>query len=149
MQLFHYQALEAKAKIKGAGKNFVFSYDNRIEVREGAYEYFILLNQEQGSRDILKTPHVEFTRLVADMASNDESNLIWARVLDGEENSLYNADWSAEARFVPKDALSRYPEARLLCIYREGVGMATVLLCHNGLKQFPRILGFTNKTLKQ
>lgn len=144
MQLLHYKALEGKSKLRGAGKNFIFRYDARINLRDSDYEYFILLDSEQGPRDILNTPHVEFTRMVADMASNDESNMIWARVLDEEEALIYAADWAAEARFISKDALSRYPEARLLCIYREGVGMASVLLCHNGLKQFPKILSFTN-----
>lgn len=130
MGLMFTEATEGRYTYKDSGANSLFHYDAKIMGKGRASECYVMLKEETGALSVTRTPHVEFTRMIANMASNDADHRIWARIMDPDEAARMGADWAAEARFVPKRLLSRNTKARLICLYKEGRGMASTLLCY-------------------
>lgn len=65
-------------------------------------------------------PHIELTRLMADIATNDQNEDILIHQMNREwVNETYNADWGVFVDFAPKLSYSQYPKGRVLCLYKE------------------------------
>ena len=146
--LYFYSTLESAYKYFGRGSNEIFSYEMRMKNKTEGLEIFLIYNRTV-SGDKLLVPHIEFTRQIADMATNDEDARIWTKNFSVDDLKKYHADWGAEAEFYLKKGISRFRKGRVVCIFREGRQMASVLYCYNKKSQLPDLISFIDDASQQ
>ncbi|HMQ49805.1 MAG TPA: hypothetical protein PKA00_20325 [Saprospiraceae bacterium] len=98
--------------------------------REGLEIRYVIQPLSVGEADFW--PHVEASRLLTHLASNEEDGVMVGHRI--EENQLlqaFGADWAAYYYFEPKSAFGAYRHCRLLALYKEGQAMAYVVFLFN------------------
>lgn len=121
--------IEADYRYRLAHKNDYLTYDFAIHSRRERMEirYALLPAAELG--ELAGYPHVAASRLLMHLAANDEDAVVTTHTLPADEVRYdYQADWVRMFHFRPKKGFSEANHCRLLAIYREGYGMAYVLL---------------------
>ena len=100
MELEFFEPVEQKFKFKKGGKNRFFTYDFKLLERKSKQEIFIILRAENGEDDIVQFPHIEFTRLMANLATNDQEKDIMVVTHGEKKSNIKSSDWGAEAYFT-------------------------------------------------
>ena len=76
-------------------------------------------------------PNVEVPRILASLASNSEDEFIEYTIYPRSyARSNYNAEIALFADFTPKPGLTNYPNARLLCLYKEGYALIKMIILY-------------------
>ena len=142
MGLDYFHPLEQKFKFKKGERNRYFSYDMKMIDRKLKQEIFVILTPERTEDDIVKYPHIEFTRLLAGLATNEQDVDIMVVTHDTRKLNHSNADWGSESYFTIKEQISRYPHAKLFSFYKEGKGLVSILYCFNNPDYLPKLFAF-------
>ena len=130
MGIEFFYPIESRIKHKRNVKDNFLNYDlilkskNRFEIR-----YSLIPFDDPNYKSI--HPHVEITRIIASIATNDENENIRMTVLSHEEAAIkFNADWGLYADFVPKDAFSKFKIGRIVSLYKEGRGYLNCIVLY-------------------
>ena len=122
--------IEREVKTKKLLKDDFEKYDlvlksgNQLELR-----YILQPIDIQGFN--LIPPHVELTRIMASLATNDEEEHILVRSFTPHEAQIYyGADWGLYADFIPKKTFSRFPKARIVSLYKEDKGLIMCIILY-------------------
>ncbi len=73
-------------------------------------------------------PHYLTMLKVMNMGSNEEGAMTAVHSFGEEELAVFNADWAKMYTFRPKRGYSEREQAQLVAIYKEGRGMAFIVL---------------------
>jgi len=145
MDLFIYSPVESSYQSFKNGNTNYFSYDIKLRSKENKQEIFVILKSVEMLQNLANTPHVEFTRLIAGIATNDQDESIVVTSFSDDKLDFYNATWASEANFVLKPNISKYRKAKLLSIYKEGKGLASILYCYNEIPDLIRLVSFKDQ----
>jgi hypothetical protein len=118
--------IKKKKRIKDdfAHYDLVLKSSRRFEVRY----VFVPVDMQSDTR---LHPHVETTRLIASIATNDQDEHIAMEPLDQLTlNARYAADWGVSADFVPKEAFSHFPYGKILSLYKENSGLVNCIILY-------------------
>ena len=122
--------IETKIKQKKLRTDDFLNYDLVLKSKND-FEIRYFMYPESESSHISFHPHVEMTRTIATIATNDEDENIRMRTLSIEESiQRFNADWAIYADFVPKESFSRFRIGRLVSIYKEGRGYLNCIILY-------------------
>jgi len=99
----------------------LWSADEKLEIR-----YF--LRRLDADTPEAMAPHVETHRLAFHLANNGGSAISARGLTQKELEDEFNADWGAVYIFRPKLAFSDRRNCKMLCLYKEGKGMALSFL---------------------
>lgn len=103
----------------------LYSRQEKLEVRLA-----VLGVDELG--EMANMPHIATSRIIMDLGSNDETAPpISVHSFDAEDMEFFNADWARQFIFRPKQGQAPYQLAQLTALYKEGCGMAYILLLFN------------------
>ena len=144
LDLFYYSPVESSYKSFKNGETRYFKYDIKLLSKSDKQEIFVILKSEDKLQNLANTPHIEFTRLIASIATNDQNENIVVKSFSEEKLEAYNAAWASEANFILKNNISKYRKAKLISIYKEGNGLASILYCYNEIPDLIQILSFRN-----
>ena len=139
--LDYYKPLEQWYHVTPKTKDAFLKYDlvliNEAEDLEVRY---ILKPYEQDALDLF--PHVDNSRIIHHIASNDPENDITAIILTkGQAIKRYNANWGVVHYFTPKISFSTKPYGALISIFSEGKATANAILLYEDEK-FDVLSGF-------
>jgi hypothetical protein len=99
----------------------VYSKREKLEIR---YH----LTPESAADAYYLMPHMRAATLVMNLSSNEEDAVTTVHSFGEEEMAIFNADWARMYTFRPKRNYSDRGHAQLIAIYKEGSGMAFVVL---------------------
>ena len=103
----------------------LYSRQEKLEVRLA-----VISAEELG--DMATMPHIAASRIIMDLGSNDEmAPPITVHSFGSEEMEYFNADWARQFTFRPKQGQAPYQLVQLTALFKEGCGMAYVLLLFN------------------
>ena len=145
MGLEYFEPVEQKFKYREGDSNRFFTYDLKLVDKKSEQEIFLILRNEKDEKDIVQYPHIEFTMLVANLATNDQEKDIMVVTHDTPKLVIRNAIWGSEAYFTIRKEISRYPNAKLVSFYREGLGMVSILYCFDNPDLLPLLFSFQSK----
>jgi hypothetical protein len=116
--------VEGFYKIKMPKKRQMNPYDLALESEEHALEIGFILKPNLE----VSVPHVYFMAAVSSLAINDEQFDIRLNMFAEEvAQAQFHAEWAAYADFVPKSSLTDKYYGRIVCLYREGTLLQTVM----------------------
>lgn len=121
--------LEAAYKAIRVRKDQVEPYHFSIFSKREKMEIRYIVEPEKANDFLAHAPHVKATRLLTQLASNEEDFPMTALSMSDQfvkEN--YNADWGREFFFHPKEGVSFRTTCKLIALYKEGKGMAYIML---------------------
>jgi hypothetical protein len=142
MELDFYEPIEQKFKTRKSGKNRFFKFDLHLIDKKSEQEIYVILRDENGEDDIVQFPHIEFTRLLANLATNDQEEDIMVVTYDTKKLLARNSDWGSEAYFKTRKEISDYPYAKLVSFYKEGYGLVSIMYCFDDPDLLPFLLAF-------
>jgi hypothetical protein len=126
-QIDFYEPVEGKYKAMNMRKDVFQPCDYGIRSRKEKLEIRYLIAPYSENSPAFSAPHVETTRMVAHLASNDPDAVITVLSMDEQElRGDFNADWGKVFFFKPKEQFSTSQHCKLLSLYAEGKGMALV-----------------------
>ncbi|MDH3244651.1 MAG: hypothetical protein OEM26_08560 [Saprospiraceae bacterium] len=122
------EPVEGFYKVRLLKKDDLLKYDMVIQSKEKDLEMRFVLDPKYK----LDVPHLSFFNLATSLATNEQRFNIKLNVYPpSEAKSLYGADWAAYSDFIPKRTLTDKYYARLISIFREGLGMAHQIILFN------------------
>lgn len=71
-------------------------------------------------------PHLQVTRSVASAATNEEDAIIAFHEIAPKDLQMFGADWGQMVIFRPKEGFSNQPFCKMLTLFKEGHGTASV-----------------------
>ena len=128
-QLEFIYPVESRYKVIKRLSNSLVLLDFGIRSRKSNIEIYYLLESESEQKILESSPSVAAFSMAMHLATNDEDGMI--SNLSFSEKALredYNADWARLFIFQPKTSFSVRKNCKMLCMYKEGVGMAYVFL---------------------
>jgi hypothetical protein len=129
LDLFFYEPTDNWLHLLPVKKDSIFNYDLMLISEENDVDVRIILNTVAEKPDLLKFPHVEFTRILSNVATNDPEADILVSQLSGDTiKDAFNADWALMADFMPKKWISHLPFGRLYSLYKEDKGIASIII---------------------
>ena len=130
MGIEFFYPIERKIKSKKIVSDDFMEYDlvlrsrNDFEIR---YSLVTAANAEKANIH----PHVELTRTLASIATNDEEENIRVNPMSHRESlEKYGADWGIFADFVPKKSFSNFRIGRIVSLYKEGSGYLNCIILY-------------------
>jgi len=130
LDLEFFTPVERQMKTKKLLKDDFFEYDlvlrskNQLDIR-----YILQPFDNQNNRVLY--PHIELTRMIASIATNDEEEDILVNGFSGcKAKNDYGADWGLYADFVPKRSFSEFPKARIVSLYKEEKGLVHCIILY-------------------
>ncbi len=76
-------------------------------------------------------PTVEIQRTVAHLATNDENEYVeFTRYPASYAHNYFGADLVMYADFTPKESLTSFPNARMLCLYKESRALIKFIILY-------------------
>jgi hypothetical protein len=130
LELEFFTPVERRIKTKKLLKDDFLEYDLVLRSRNQLEIRYILQPFDNQQNTVLH-PHVELTRMVASVASNDEEEEILINAFSGSEAKReYGADWGLFADFVPKRSFSGFPKARIMSLYKEEKGLVNCIILY-------------------
>lgn len=122
------EPVEGFYKVRLLKKDALLKYDMVIQSKEKDLEMRFVLDPKYK----LDVPHISFFNLATSLATNEQRFNIQLNVYSpSEAKSLYGADWAAYSDFIPKRTLTDKYYARLISIFRVGLGMAHQIILFN------------------
>ena len=122
------EPVEARYKQVPVRKNAFLAYDYAIRSRKEGIEIRYVIRPFELGAPSADVPHVEASRLVMHLATNDEDYLIAGREVAPELLSgFFNADWGMQYFFHPKAGFADWSHCELLALHKDGEGTAFVL----------------------
>ena len=114
-------------------KNDVEGYDLAIRSRREKLEIRYIIEDDEAIEITHHLPHIRFTLLLSQLASNIEDSLPMAihELPQDEIEELFGADWGQVAYFQPKGNFTHWQYAKLLSLYKTERGMAHILFLYN------------------
>lgn len=121
--------LESDYRYRAPQANDYLNYDFAIQSRREGLEIRYALLPADSLDALADYPHVAVGRLLMHLASNDDDAVVTTHSLPDEEVRYdYQAEWARLFHFRPKRSFSTAEHCRLLALYREGQGLAYILL---------------------
>lgn len=121
------EPVEARYKTAPARKNPFRSYDYAIRSRKEGIEIRYLIRPYEPNASTADIPHVEASRLVMHLATNDQDYLVAGREVAPEVLSeFFNADWGMQYFFRPKPGFADWNHCELLALHKDGQATAFV-----------------------
>lgn len=99
----------------------LYSKEEKLEMR-------FHLRPESSSDPLSGMPHLRTQTIAMNLGSNEEGTVTTVHSFDGEELTVFNADWARMYTFRPKRSYSDRAHAQLIAIYREDRGLAFAVL---------------------
>ena len=125
-----YFPIENRIKQKRIPEDDYLEYDlvlksrNKFEIR-----YFLYPEGDHAYGTV--HPHVEMTRTIASIATNDEDeNIRITSLATREAQRRFGADWGIYADFVPKKSFSSFEIGRIVYLYKEGRGHLNCIILY-------------------
>lgn len=124
-----YMPADQWLKLTQRKKDEFLKYDAVLE-SPGAYEMRVIMKAESRSRPI--HPHVEMIAMINSISTNEEdANIRIAQFPQEHVKYQYGADWGIYSDFIPKMSFSTYAKGRVLCLYKEGMALATCIILYD------------------
>ena len=122
------EPVEARYKQVPVRKKAFQAYDYAIRSRKERIEIRYIIRPYEPGAPSADVPHVEASRLVMHLATNDEDYLIAGREVAPELLSgFFNADWGMQYFFHPKAGFADWNHCEVLALHKDGQGTAFVL----------------------
>ena len=122
--------IESKIKVKKSIKDDFLNYDLVVKSKR-KFEIRYFLYPVDTHQFTSFHPHVEITRTIASIATNNELENIRMTSLPHEESiEKFGADWAIYADFVPKESFSRFGIGRIVSLYKEGRGYFNCIILY-------------------
>lgn len=127
MELSLLYPVEANYNSVAVIENTVQPYDFAIWSRKEKLEIRYFLEPYQEADKTFETPHIRASRLLLNLAANDEESIITGHAIkESELKEQFQADWGKVFYFRPKSSFSPLGNCKMLALFREGQGMAYV-----------------------
>jgi hypothetical protein len=129
LDLYFYEPTDNWLHLLPVKKDSIFNYDLMLISEENDVDVRIILNTIDEKPDLLKFPHVEFTRILTNVATNDpEADILVSQLSGATIKDAFNADWALMADFIPKKWLSLLAFGRLYSLYKDDKGIASIII---------------------
>jgi len=118
-----FEPLEGKYKSRRSKQMDYQKIDHTIISKKEGLEIRYAILPARHSDPSTQVPHVEFMRVVSNIAPNDEDNTVTIHTIPTPTLSKqFNADWGSIAYFKPKPSFSSAKHCRLLSLFSEDKG---------------------------
>ena len=119
-----------------------FKYDYKLVAKSKEMESLIALHPIGKHPSTDHHPQIEFQRLLANIAPNDDDQEILVVGWDEHKLKKANADWGAEAYITPRSAITKFKHAKLIGLFKEGSGTVILIHCFDDPDMLPELFAF-------
>lgn len=121
--------LDAGYRSISVKKDHLVPYHFSIYSNQESMEIRYIVEPFQPNDKSFIAPQVKATSLMMSLATNDDEYVVSSFRLSPEyAQEAYHADWGCEFFFHPKEAVSYRQHCKLIALFKEGKGMAFVLM---------------------
>jgi len=127
-----FEPLEGKYKSRRSRKMDYQKIDHTILSKKEGLEIRYAILPARKTDPSTQVPHVEFMRVVSNIAPNEEENTVTVHTIpESTLSQQFNADWGSIAYFKPKPSFSNAKHCRLLSLFSEDRGTIHIFYLFN------------------